>query len=144
MALSRQSYWSGLPFPAAGNLPNPGIKPESPTTFTSQVAGGFFTIRAIREAPQSEHHRRKQTVQFALPFLWGSPSGVSTLSLKKPFTVHPWSTTKGPSSHSIYLCAPPWQHLTGPVLSTWSMMANQSLFARHLKPGLRNSISLDG
>ena len=28
---SRQEYWSGLQFPAPGHLPNPGIKPRSPT-----------------------------------------------------------------------------------------------------------------
>ena len=28
---SRQEYWSGLPFPSAGHLPNPGIEPGSPT-----------------------------------------------------------------------------------------------------------------
>ena len=28
---SRQEYWSGLPFPSPENLPNPGIKPRSPT-----------------------------------------------------------------------------------------------------------------
>ena len=27
---SRQEYWSGLPFPPPGDLPNPGIKPGSP------------------------------------------------------------------------------------------------------------------
>ena len=27
---SRQEYWSGLPFPSPGDLPNPGIKPGSP------------------------------------------------------------------------------------------------------------------
>ena len=27
---SRQEHWSGLPFPSAGDLPNPGIKPRSP------------------------------------------------------------------------------------------------------------------
>ena len=31
MGFSRQEYWSGLPFPSPGNLPNPGIKPRSPT-----------------------------------------------------------------------------------------------------------------
>ena len=31
MELSRQEYWSGLPFPSPGDLPNPGIKPRSPT-----------------------------------------------------------------------------------------------------------------
>ena len=31
MGFSRQECWSGLPFPSPGNLPNPGIKPRSPT-----------------------------------------------------------------------------------------------------------------
>ena len=30
MEFSRQEYWSGLPFPPLGDLPNPGIKPKSP------------------------------------------------------------------------------------------------------------------
>ena len=30
MAFSRQEYWSGLPFPSAGHLPDPGVKPWSP------------------------------------------------------------------------------------------------------------------
>ena len=31
MEFSRQEYWSGLPFPSPGDLPNPGIEPGSPT-----------------------------------------------------------------------------------------------------------------
>ena len=38
MGFSRQEYWSGLPFPSPGDLPNPGIKPVSPAS-----AEGFFT-----------------------------------------------------------------------------------------------------
>ena len=34
---SRQEYWSGLPCPPPGDLPDPGIEPESPT-----LVGGFF------------------------------------------------------------------------------------------------------
>ena len=30
MAFSRQEYWSGLPFPSPGDLPNPVIEPGSP------------------------------------------------------------------------------------------------------------------
>ena len=30
VGISRQEYWSGLPFPSPGNLPNPGIEPVSP------------------------------------------------------------------------------------------------------------------
>ena len=31
MKFSRQQYWSGLPFPSLGDLPDPGIEPGSPT-----------------------------------------------------------------------------------------------------------------
>jgi len=30
MGFSRQEYWSGLPFPSPGDLPDPGIEPKSP------------------------------------------------------------------------------------------------------------------
>ena len=30
MVFSRQEYWSGMPFPLPGDLPDPGIKPMSP------------------------------------------------------------------------------------------------------------------
>ena len=30
MGFPRKEYWSGLPFPSLGDLPNPGIEPESP------------------------------------------------------------------------------------------------------------------
>ena len=30
MEFSWQEYWSGLPFPSPGDLPDPGIEPESP------------------------------------------------------------------------------------------------------------------
>ena len=32
MGFSRQEYWSGLTFPSSGDLPDPGIKPGSPTS----------------------------------------------------------------------------------------------------------------
>ena len=38
MGFSRQEYWSGLPFPSPGDLPDPGIKSLFPV-----LAGGFFT-----------------------------------------------------------------------------------------------------
>ena len=30
MEFSKQEYWSGLPFPSSGDLPNPGMEPGSP------------------------------------------------------------------------------------------------------------------
>ena len=38
MGFSRKEYWSGLPFPSPGDLPDPGIKPGSPA-----LAGVFLT-----------------------------------------------------------------------------------------------------
>ena len=49
MGLSRQEYWSGLPFPPPRDLPNPGIKSTSPA-----LAGGFFTTKPPRK-PRSFH-----------------------------------------------------------------------------------------
>ena len=49
MEISRQEYWSGLPFPSPGELPNPEIKLVS--LVSSSLAGGFFTSWANREAP---------------------------------------------------------------------------------------------
>ena len=44
MGFPRQEYWSGLPFPPPGDLPDPGIKPAS---FVSPaLAGRFFTASA--------------------------------------------------------------------------------------------------
>ena len=41
MGFSRQEYWSGLPFSTLGDLPDPGIKPESLSS--PALVGGFFT-----------------------------------------------------------------------------------------------------
>ena len=44
---SRQEYWSGLPCPPSGNLPDPGIKPTFPVS--PALAGGFFTTELPRK-----------------------------------------------------------------------------------------------
>ena len=51
MGFSRQEYWSGLPFPTPGDLPNPEIKLTSLMSPVS--AGRFFTTSAIWEASDS-------------------------------------------------------------------------------------------
>ena len=45
MGFFRQEYWSGLPRPPPGDLPNSGIKLTSPA-----LAGGFFTTSTTWEA----------------------------------------------------------------------------------------------
>ena len=44
MGFSRQEYWSGLPFPSPGDLPNPGI--ELVSLIHAALAGRFFTTSA--------------------------------------------------------------------------------------------------
>ena len=44
MGFSRQEYWSGLPCPPPGDLPDPGIEPMS--LMCLALAGGFFTTSA--------------------------------------------------------------------------------------------------
>ena len=48
MGFPRQEYWSGLPFPSPGNLPDSGIEPSS--FMSPTLAGGFFTSSATWEA----------------------------------------------------------------------------------------------
>ena len=46
MGCPRQEYWGGLPFPSPGELPDPGIKPISPT-----LAGRIFTTQPPGKPP---------------------------------------------------------------------------------------------
>ena len=49
MGFSRQEYWSGLPCPPSGNLPDPGIKLMS--LMSPALADWFFTTSTTWEAP---------------------------------------------------------------------------------------------
>ena len=81
MGVSRQEYWSGLPFPSPGDRPDPGIEPgclRSPA-----LAGEFFTTSASREVAINllklivdsagiAHHRgRKRPKARKKPLGWG-------------------------------------------------------------------------
>ena len=70
MGFSRQEYWSGLPFPSPGNLPDPGIEPKS-----SALAVRFFTSEPPRELSSvvlsmfilyNHHHHLSAEVFFTL------------------------------------------------------------------------------
>ena len=50
MEFSRQEYWSELPFPSPGDLPNPGNKPMSLTS--PVLAGRFFITSTTWEAQE--------------------------------------------------------------------------------------------
>ena len=52
MGFSRQEYWSGLPCPPPGALPDPGI--ELASLMSPALAGAFFTTSATWKA--QDHH----------------------------------------------------------------------------------------
>jgi len=62
----RQEYWSGLPFPSPGDLPDPGIKPESPVSqadslptepgkLTLQIGSAKTEIQILEEWRRESH-----------------------------------------------------------------------------------------
>ena len=50
MGFPRQEYWSGLPFPSPGDLPDPGFKPASPA-----LASRFFTTERPGKPPKNTY-----------------------------------------------------------------------------------------
>ena len=57
MGFSRQEYWSGLPFPSPGDLPNSRIEPGSPA-----FGGRRFNLWATREALVLINQRKKDII----------------------------------------------------------------------------------
>ena len=48
MGFSRQEYWSGLPFPSPGDLPDPGIKPGSPAFRADSLSSVIFKKQILK------------------------------------------------------------------------------------------------
>ena len=73
MGSSRQEYWSRLPCPTPGDLPNPEIKPKS--LMSPAVAGRFFTLVQTRKPLLHERAfqstpRGQISIKFFFPFLF--------------------------------------------------------------------------
>ena len=53
MGFSRQEYWSGLPFPSPGGLPDPGIEPRYPVlqadSLPTELQGKLLILRVKRD-----------------------------------------------------------------------------------------------
>ena len=54
MKLSRQGYWSGVPFPSPGDLPDPGVKPGSPALQTG----------ALPSEPPGKPKKKKKKIKY--------------------------------------------------------------------------------
>ena len=104
MEFSRQEYWSGLPFPFPGDLPDAGIGSSSPA-----LAGRFFTAeppgkplsRSLaccspwgrKESDMTEQLNNSSSTVWIWPRLSLHPYHLSTRS----YTLH--------STHTVLLCA---------------------------------------
>ena len=86
MGLSRQEYWSGLPFPPPRDLPDPRIEPTSPA-----LAGRFFTTSAAWKALE------------ALKGPYSGTSGVTSSALMRGSLHHEQVWKHKPS----FYCVPP-------------------------------------
>ena len=79
MGFSRQGYWSGLPCPSPGDLPDPGIEPVH-VSCVFCIAGGFFTHRAT-----GEQERKSQELCVLDVLLMDSLYAFTKLSAKYRF-----------------------------------------------------------
>ena len=94
MAIPQARYWSGLPCPSPGDLPNPGVEPtsiESPA-----LAGGFFTTSTTWESESRGCSIVSNSLQpNGLYSPWDSPgqnTGVGSLSLLQGiFSTQGWN-----------------------------------------------------
>jgi len=115
---SKQEHWSGLPWLPSGDVPNPGIKPRSPSLqdiFTCRIyIAGFFTIWATREALAA---KSLQSCPILCDPIDGSPSGSPVPGILQARTLEwvassfsnawKWKVKVKPLSR-VWLLATPW------------------------------------
>jgi len=98
MEFSRQQYWNGLPFPSPEDLPNPGIKPRSPTlqadslrlshlgnplyvnTFVHFVYRLPYWGKGIQTCSKFKSQSKSEIVQVSSP----NPEGTMASKMKMP------------------------------------------------------------
>ena len=66
MGFSREEYWSGLPWPPPGDLPDPGVEPRSLVPPAS--AGVSFTTRAASILVQMDHSLLAMAEQYSIVY----------------------------------------------------------------------------
>ena len=70
VGFSKKEYWSGLPCPSPGDLPNPGIEPSS--LMSPALAGRFFTISTTWEGQRTSAIHMDSHASLGGGFLGGS------------------------------------------------------------------------
>ena len=77
MGFSRQEYWSVLPFPSPGDLPNPGFKPRSPAlqadSSSSEPPGNTLKKETVKSHNRVRLFATPRTVAYQVPPSVGFP-----------------------------------------------------------------------
>ena len=72
MGFSRQEYWSGLPFPSSGDLPNPETEPESPALQADSLPTEPLGKRRGRQILRQSQEVWGGGFSRMVPALWGT------------------------------------------------------------------------
>ena len=71
---TKQEYWSGLPFPASGDLPDPGIEPASPVAPVAPALAGEFVTSEPLGKPEMARVTCKSSIFLSFLSRWRFPS----------------------------------------------------------------------
>ena len=113
---SRQGYWSGLPFPSPGDLPNPGIEPRSPA----------LQADSLPTELQGKHISSVQSLSrvqlFATPWIAACQASLSITNSRSSLRLTSIQSVM-PSSH-LSLCRP--LLLLPPIHPSIRVLSNES------------------
>ena len=116
MEFSRQEYWSGLPFPSPGDLPDPGIEPGSPTLQADTLL--------------SEPPRKLFTTSSTKMYIVARPQHSPDVNLPPITQETPSFTPLAPAPQVCFLA--PWLHLGEALIGKAPRLA---LFSQHAAVG---------
>ena len=164
----RPEYWSGLPFPSPGDLPNPGIKPSSPALQVDSLPAeppgkqrescSVYTVHGILQARVLEWAviPFSRIWDHAPPFSTALPSGTTHLPAFAPAVASAWPVYLLPTPQFTFLFWDPMQmsilwtfpHTPLPVPTTcnlvilfWSLSLKELWFFVCLTPSPQSSKS---
>ena len=93
--VSRQNYWSGLPFPSPGDLPNPGIKPRFPAlqadSLPTELHGKSFPIPEKGNAKECSNYCTTALISHASKVILKILQAVSTVCVPRTSRCSSWT-----------------------------------------------------
>ena len=136
MGFSRQEYWSGLPLPPPGDLPDLEIEPTS--LASPAMAGGFFTTSSTWEALESvrkatQFHQQNQNQVSHLPL---APGPNQPPCFSSPMQGQ--SSLMTEQAHQGQACAAQRSGIVGPCFMATLLFFSFLFFLRllHTAPGI--------